>query len=250
MLSLTEEPVVDDPKVLPAQLVKYYKDPYKAFGLDKDAADIGMVRDSFRKACLSYCPYFTGLGQSKLTLEQIVFSYHLIRGTIKGPAQKIKDGWEDNPYMNFRADDILPLLRPLKGHFTCSREYRAARMMNVMCVDFRTTLSYSRLPVTTFTFDIHYCMRRHTIEHTYEDVLLLHESLKEEMLALPVFPMATFLQTVGLASRDYMGQQLSEYMQRVHDMLATRGLFSPRLFKFLGIDYEKVCEAFAAWLAP
>lgn len=156
----------DNPRVLPPALIAVYKNPYRAFGLDETAADIGIVRESYRKVCLSYMPHFTGLGQPKMTLKQVTFAYHLIRQTIKGPAQKIKASIDENPYLNFRADDILPLLRPMRSSDGCPKEYRGFRNLVVTCSTFYTSFSYVKFPPaqTTFVFDVHYCMRRHFVE--------------------------------------------------------------------------------------
>lgn len=39
-----------------------------------------------------------------------------------------------------------------------------------------------------YKFDVHYCMRLHEIEVTYDQVLKLNESLSKELLILPDFP--------------------------------------------------------------
>ena len=40
--------------------------------------------------------------------------------------------------------------------------------------------------------------------------------------------------------RESSGEQLAAFVIRVHQMFASKGTFSPRLFHFLGIDFEKV----------
>jgi hypothetical protein len=37
-----------------------------------------------------------------------------------------------------------------------------------------------------------------------------------------------------------LGALLSDFVVRVHQMFASKSTFSPRLFRFLGIDFEKV----------
>ena len=41
-------------------------------------------------------------------------------------------------------------------------------------------------------------------------------------------------------SREAVGVLLADFVIRVHQMFASKGTFSPRLFSFLGIDFEKV----------
>lgn len=102
-----------------------------------------------------------------MTLRQILLAYHLVRGTLKGPATKIKEVLDnpDSPYFDFRPEDILPILRPVRtSNFPIQQEYRGCRMLSICCIDYRTTFSYTALPRIVFVFDVHYCLRRHTVE--------------------------------------------------------------------------------------
>jgi hypothetical protein len=78
------EAEADDYKVLPYRFQKIYMNPYRVFGLDENAPSISLARDAFRKNVLSFVGHFYGLANPKATLEQMVFAYHLIRGTLKG----------------------------------------------------------------------------------------------------------------------------------------------------------------------
>ena len=114
-----------------------------------------------------FIPHFTGLGEPKMTMRQGLLAYHLVRGTLKGPASKLKEVLDnkDSPYFDFRPDDILPLLRPVRtSSFPTQQEYRGCRMLSICCIDYRTTFSYTAMPSTVFVFDVHYCLRRHTVE--------------------------------------------------------------------------------------
>ena len=106
-----------------------------------------------------------------MTLRQGLLAYHLVRGTLNGPAIKLKEILEDkeSQYFDFRPDDILPVLRPVRtSTFPTQKEYRGCRMLSVTCTDYRTTFSYTALPRAFFVFDVHYCLRRHTIEVSNE----------------------------------------------------------------------------------
>lgn len=232
---ISESEESDDPKLLPPQLVRVYKNPYRSFGLDESTATIAIVRDSFRKACLSFTPHFSGLGKPKMTLKQLVFAYHLVRQTLKGPASKLKEILLTSPCMDFNPDDILPLLRPIRSEFDCPREYRGFRMLTIDCVSTKTTFSYVKMPRTVFVFDIHYCLRRHTVEvidlafsflsqyiHFSSTTLkksttsvmwvafrmrelflisLLEQVLARELLIVPGFPKMELFQLLGLSDR-------------------------------------------------
>jgi len=187
------------------------------------------LRDTFRKNCIALIPHFAGFSKIKLTEAQLNFAYHLVRGTIKGPTQKIVENMEDSTYFDFHASYILPILRPIGAgkDANISKDYRACRMLSIANVDYRIVISYGIFPKTIYTFDVHYVMRRHKIEKDYQSFQLLHKELGDELLALPLLPHSD-------------GHHLAEYLMRIHIMLASKGVFSPRLMRFLDIDFEKV----------
>ena len=231
---------MDDVNVLPASLIPIYQQPHRVLGLDKDSTTVAILRETFRKLCLNYIQLFTGLGEPKLTLRQVLLAYHLCRGTIKGPATRVKESL-DGPYFDFQPEDILPILRPVRTKtFPVQKEYRACRMLNISCIDYKTTFSYTSLPKTTFVFDVHYCLRRHTIERDFDGFNELFEELHAEMVTMPAYPHSNLYQTVGLESRDATGGLLADFLTRAHHFYASMKKFSPRLLRFLGIDFEKI----------
>ena len=129
---------------------------------------LSSANSHFTPLCrVGFIPHFTGLGEPKMTMRQGLLAYHLVRGTLKGPASKLKEILDnkDSPYFDFRPDDILPLLRPVRSStFPTQQEYRGCRMLTLCCTDYRTTFSYTAMPSTVFVFDVHYCLRRHTVE--------------------------------------------------------------------------------------
>ncbi len=137
---------VDDIKSLPIALQGIYINPFKSLGLDSESTDISLLRDVFRKGCLALIPYFVGCGKSKLTEQQLNFAYHLVRKNIKGPAKTLSDGLDTCPYLEFHADYILPLLKPMKGNVFCSKEYRGFRMLAVSNFSYRATVTYLVIP--------------------------------------------------------------------------------------------------------
>jgi hypothetical protein len=234
----TSESVSNDINQLPIGLQNIYKTPYRVFGLDESTATISMVRDSFRKICLIMSPHFSGLGTSRLTVQQLAFAYYLIRGAIKGSLGEISElVTKPNQFLDFRPEDILPLLRPMKSAVACSKEYRGFRMLSVACVSCKTVFSFPKISHTVFVFDVHYCMRKHSIERDLEDFQSFKDEISKELITIPIFPEASYLSSFGNSLT--LGEKLAEFIMRIHVTLANRLLFSPRLLKFLGIDFTE-----------
>ena len=211
--NLSGESIVDDPKALPSKYISVWKNPYRCFGLDENSSDISTVRQAFRKLCLAYTPYFSDVGSPKVSVEEILFAYHKIRGHLPGTAKEVADTLKTNPYLSdFRPEDILPLLRPMPSTFPCAKEYRAFRMLTVVCkssyIKYTSEGTYLPWPQMQFVFDVHYCLRKLTVEHSYIAVLDLHNVLSEELVAIPSFPTVN-LQDYFLGLSDSLGSKLA-----------------------------------------
>lgn len=227
----------DDVNVLHPSLRSIYLKPEKSLGLDKDKITIDLLRDVFRKNCIALMDEFANAGKPKLDERQLILAYHMARGTIKGTANQVKTLIETSPYFDFHPQYMLPLLRPVKSLMPYNKEFRAFRMLAVVYTpeqnfQLSNILDWS----TTYTFSVEYVMRRHTIQKKYEDFVKLNQELEQELLTLPTFPPST----TGLGQAGSKGVELQEYIRRLHHALADRGVFSPRLMKFLAIDYEQV----------
>ena len=113
------------------------------------------------------------------------------------------------PWLDFRQQDILPVLRPMNANNICAMEYRGCRMLSLKCTftllihslthslthlfihpgtSYRTELAFPRLSRTLYTMEVYYCMRKHTIEKDYEDFQILHDEVKHDMITMPKFP--------------------------------------------------------------
>ena len=228
------EEVSNDINLLPFHLQSVYKNPYRLFGLDESSATVAQVREAFRKYCLIASPYFSGLGNIKVTIEQVIFAYYIIRGALKRDLLQLHEilSDPDNPYLAFSPDDVLPLLRPMSSSFSCPKEYRGFRMLIVNHVSSRREFSFPKLTRIVYSFDVHYCMRKHSVSLDYDAFYQLYEELKEELLTVPIFPSDPY-------SFD-LGTRLADFIVRVHSLLGAKQLFSARLLKFLGIDFERV----------
>ena len=225
---------VDDIELLPPPLRKVYKDPHKLFGLDKEETTTTMIRDAFRKQVLGFCTCFSGLPKSKHTVQQVLFAYHLLRKTVTGPTQKIMRTIRTNPYLTeFNPEDLLPLLRPLRGSYPCPPQYRGFRNLTVVYT------SFSVIPVVSYTFTVHYCMRISTISKTYEECTALHNLLCGELLTIPDFPKNKYIDRIYF-SYESRGEALATYFRKVHKKVSAANFFSPRLFDFLNIDFARI----------
>ena len=207
-----------------------------------------------------------------IKLEQVVLSYHLLRKTLRGPAQNLKEQMSKTTYMKFDPQDILPLLRPIgksrpaneellkeintirarlglqpaprrvESDFKCPPEYRGFANLNVHFHEMRYERSLFQLYGTTkYSFTVNYCMRKHRIEKTLEECISLHMLLLEDQVQVPDFPIMP-LNLLGLnaITQEEYGEQLAEYITRNHETLAISGHFSPRMLKWLKIDFERV----------
>ena len=237
----------DNPESLPPHLRKVYQNPHKTLGLDPEETTTKAIRDAFRRAALGNCSYFWGLAKPKASMEVILFAYHLLRRNIVGPAQDIKAGWHKNSYMDFRPEDLVPTLKPLQGQVDIPRVYRGFRNLNIKFLNIDTSFDLLT-PKFKFVFSVHYCMRKHTIEKTIDELKSFYDDVRNELLCIPEFPsqlqgisyISDIIYGLGLTSRDEMGHSLAKFIQRLHDTLAAGGNFSPRVFHFLKIDYERV----------
>ena len=138
-------------------------------------------------------PQFTGLPLSKSSFKQITLAYYLCRKTLNGSPGAIKRALNSAYFDDIRPDDLLPLLKPCSSKYaSCATEYRGFRQLAVIFVETKlefgnsssASKSFSSIPTgsmgnamgimnsivqNTFVFDVHYCMRKHTIARTYED---------------------------------------------------------------------------------
>ncbi len=78
----------DDPNVLPPQFIPVYKMPYKFLGLTT-SAPVAEIRNCFRKLSTCYIKEFSGNVDSGISFDQIIFAYHISRGTISGNAEEV-----------------------------------------------------------------------------------------------------------------------------------------------------------------
>lgn len=224
----------DDINVLHPSLRTIFLKPEKSLGLDKDKITVDSLRDVFRKNCINLIHHFAQSGKPKLNAKQLILAYHMSRGTVQGTANQIKELIETSPYFDFQPEYMLPILRPVKSNIEYSKKTRGFRFLAVVYSPEEFNMSKLFDWSLTFTFHVEYVLRRHKVTKTYEDFVKLNSELENELLAIPAFPEAQNM------DKNTLGLELQYYMGRLHHSLAERGVFSPRLLKFLDIDFERV----------
>jgi hypothetical protein len=83
-------------------------------------------------------------------------------------------------------------------------------------------------------------MRRFVVKKRFSDFLSLQSLLIQEMNIFPNVLQKDLLHKVFLGDISTRGVTLATFLNDVHYIFASRGLFSPRLMNFLNIDILKV----------
>jgi hypothetical protein len=236
------KPPSDDISLLRVAFRPCYEAPHAVLDVEYDAS-VTELRNCFRELCVQYCHYFIGQKSSKYTWEQILFSYHLARGNLSGPTETLAQKMASSSLMQLTPEGILPQLRPFRSKgIDCHPYYRGCAMFAIEYEDYETSFDdeNSTMPHTSYIFTVFYCMRKYQVRKRYSDFVALHREFQKELLLLPSFPEAEIAHKMLMGSRLERGTQLAHYVQRIHDSLASRALFSPRLMDFLNIDFRRV----------
>ncbi|CAM9126790.1 unnamed protein product, partial [Hapterophycus canaliculatus] len=234
----TEEDDIND---LPLELRDIYVNPWKIFGVSHEAAP-WELRDAFRQRCLQMTPAFTGLqGLGKHSFHnfhQVLFAYRMCTGELAGPAGKLSQFLGSSPLLqNTHPWDILSTLRPLKAKGV--NVGPSARASKMLAVQLKSALTVFGGKGASGFPRVSYCMRIHRVERFLADFEQLHAKLASELIILPNFPEGGGLGAL-LGGKQDLGRELCAYVQRVHTLLAQRGVFSPRVMEFLKVDFGRV----------
>jgi len=239
----------DDPSCLkdPAMMA-VYENPYKQLGVSVNAAP-WEARDAFRNNCIRLLAqtYFNKLDKALLPFKYSLAAYHLVGKTIEvKKAQDLKRYLDEEATLfSGEARDVLHVLRPVNcAGIPMNPAVRACAMLRVMYVE--TLFSGPDgdrdyvMPYQNYVLRVFYCGRVHVVRKRYSEFAELNELVSEELLMVPGFPAKDGLFKVGLGDSNARGRALCAFVNRVHASLASRGVFSPRLMEFLGVDAARV----------
>ncbi|CAM9136528.1 unnamed protein product, partial [Ectocarpus sp. 4 AP-2014] len=216
--------------------------PYLSF-----AILMSSVKHSHQR-CLQMTPDFLGLqGLAKHSFHnfrQVLFAYRMCTGELAGPAGKLSRSLDGSPLLqNTNPWDILNTLRPLKSKgLSVGPSARASKMLAVQLKSAVTVFGgkgSSGMPRVAFELEVSYCMRIHRMERFLSDFEQLHARLAGELIILPNFPEGGEITSL-LGGKQEFGRELCAYVQKVHTLLAKRGVFSPRVMEFLKVDFGRV----------
>lgn len=91
-----------------------------------------------------------------------------------------------------------------------------------------------------YSFEVCYCMRKFTIRRRFSEFLELQRELQRECQVQSGILEAGVAHKVLLGNRTARGSALAYFLNSVTNSMAERGLFSPRLMEWLGIDTIRV----------
>jgi hypothetical protein len=141
--------------------------------------------------------------------------------------------------MENSPQDILMTLRPSRSsRMESCMSNRACKFLSATLLGWETNLEGTLH--TLYIFNIDYCMRRSIVRKRFSEFHAFQEAMLKE---LPVFPGSLdkdWTHNLLLGDKNSRGFAMANFVSRAHRILADRGLFSPRLLEFLGIDSIKV----------
>jgi hypothetical protein len=155
--------------------------------------------------------------------------------TFKEIGAQLKEG---SPLMAANPSDILMTLRPIKGSNSEHSTARACKFLNAVCVGFQTFMDSGVHSV--YTFHVDYCMRKFVCSKRFSECLALQDELRLGMNVFPRNLQPALAHMVLAGNRHERGREIAIFVTTTHQIFAERGLFSPRLMEFLGIDVTKV----------
>eukprot|EP00635_Sarcinochrysidales_sp_CCMP3193_P000343 CAMPEP_0118917576 /NCGR_PEP_ID=MMETSP1166-20130328/17404_1 /TAXON_ID=1104430 /ORGANISM="Chrysoreinhardia sp, Strain CCMP3193" /LENGTH=968 /DNA_ID=CAMNT_0006857767 /DNA_START=53 /DNA_END=2959 /DNA_ORIENTATION=+ len=240
----------DDASILKdPNLIAIYEQPFKQLGLSSSKASPWEVRDAFRLNCLQLLAktYFNKMDKPKLTYKYALVAWHLCAKTFPEVrrAVDLKKLLDECPgYFRGNERDVLPILRPVSQGGDTNPATRACGWLTCIFVEARLSGADGEkdyvAPHQNYVIRVVYCGRQHVITKRYSDFQDLNRQLTLEVLMVPGFPEKSFWFKVGFGDWRGRGEALCAYANRVHASLAARGVYSPRLLKFLGVDVSRV----------
>ncbi|KAJ1452346.1 hypothetical protein M885DRAFT_527216 [Pelagophyceae sp. CCMP2097] len=236
----------DDPSCLSdVALISVYEAPAKMLGVGLNAKP-WEVRDAVRDNALRLLGerFFNGRDKPVLPWKYTALAYLLVSKSLKRvkKAQDLKKLIEEQDLLRGSALDMLHILRPCYCEGVTTHAFvRACAWLTVVYEDYELkTEGDLLLPYQVYKLRVVYCAREHVVHKRYSDFKALNAALEAELTMVPGFPQGDALFKVGLGDYHDRGNSLANYANRVHASLGARGVFSPRLLRFLEIDAARV----------
>ena len=230
----------DDPSILKDVVVmSIYENPHKQLGVSLNASPWD-IRNAMRTNSIRLLAktYFNKMDKPVLTYKYSMIAWHLCSKTLNvSKAQELKRILDELPHLFSGTEkDALPILRPVSGGNSATRACGW-----LQCIFVEAVWSASEGDVhQIYIIRVVYCGRVHFIRKRYSEFEALNSQLAFELLMVPGFPEKSIWFKFGFGDWHQRGESLCAYANRVHASLAARGVYSPRLLKFLGIDVARV----------
>lgn len=249
---------------IPPEFQAAVKEPLEVLGCHK-RSKVWEIRDSFRRICIENLQGSIFLPGSLCSTENIVnfkealVAFRILMKDCSPPVDELT-GYilsdltlehigkfiEKSPLMNSKPGHMLMVLRPIP---TIDLDYlstsRACRMLHILHTGHGVGVSVPGsnadfLPFMEYTFQVYYCTRKWKITKRFSDFMELQERLILEFTTLPETLKKNILYKFGLGLKNHRAAGLATFVNEMHSLMAQKGVFSPRLTQFLGIDVERI----------
>jgi hypothetical protein len=232
-------------------------DPKAPLRCNEKATD-DEVRSAFRKICVermqgdwlnpdSLCKkgemvnwklaLFSYRRHTKAFMAAPSFTGAPIPATLKDISQQM----ETSPLFELQPSDILMVLKPVRSfEMGYLKSVRACGFLTVTLMGWETCYD-AALAYTAYIFQVDYCMRRSVVRKRFSEF----EAFQTEILKeVHVYPGPTVEDDVlfkfFLGDKVARGNAIALFLTRTHQVFKERGLYSPRIMEFLGINVIKV----------
>lgn len=234
----------------PEELRAAVRSPRDALRCDDDAV-VWNVRDCFRQICLEHLQgtFFiqNSLCKKKdmLEFQQALLAYNLLMENFRGqdgeekPSRKeIAEMLDSSSLMSHKPFDVLCTLRPVPSSVDYCPTARAARMLSVTVAGYETGFSLG-LPFTNYLLQVNYCMRKWIVRRRFSEFIEFQRAVYPEINVLPnILRKDAWFKIVG--DRRERGDTICRFLEQMHENLAGRNMYSPRLMNFLEVDVLRI----------
>mmetsp|Transcript_34227 Transcript_34227/g.79068 ORF Transcript_34227/g.79068 Transcript_34227/m.79068 type:complete len:903 (-) Transcript_34227:177-2885(-) len=143
--------------------------------------------------------------------------------------------------MRTQPEDVLMKLRPIPTfEMDYCEEARACRMLSVAPLGWETGVDLIGTPFQSYRIQVCYCMRKWTITKRFSDFIQLQKEMYAEVDLLPNILRKDMMFKFQIGDKVARAKGLVLFVEKMHHSLAARGMYSPRLMAFLGVDVLRI----------